>query len=518
MLPVVLANTKPMTRREIAGLVREIERYHQSGGSLSRAEAEQLEFLQDEFREELQALRQQPAGKPSDLQKVVKHRWIDPWLPDAIYANGRNLLFIEHDPLRIYWDPVFKRNRLWASADTLSGQERVFEDTNGFVMWGTVGEHFGFVTDVRDTKEWGSRAYPGRRNMSREGLGFAQTSGDHLYHDETVASLVYLWKYFTLQFGKDSNRWGPGFHGQLGLSDRATSYDLLKFQVTATRIKFTSMLAWLQHYTPDYFYGDHQEKAMAAHRLEFAPVRQLDIGLYETVIFAGRRFEPAYMNPFMFFRSAEHYLGDRDNVAMGLDFELKIFPKTKLYGELFIDDVTTGKLGTGFYGNKYAYLLGATFVDPFLMPDMTVRVEYTRIRPYTYTHKVDLTAYRHFSTNLGHWSGPNSDDLFVQLEHQHSRRLRLAVAFESRRHGANPPGENIGGDIFHDHSYPQDPDYVDFLAGIRERSNSIFLSASYELVRNGFARIFYLYNHGESAERDFPGKRAEVALCFSLNY
>ncbi len=517
VLPVLLAGTKPMTRSEIAQHLATISQFYQQGGKLSRAEVEQLEFLHGEFREELERLQAKTADRTSELSRIIRHRWIDPWLPNLIYANGRNFFSIASGPLRAHWDPIFLRQRAYAKADTLDSQERVFTDANGFVLWGTLGDHLGFITDVRDTKEWGTRLYPFGINYSAEGWGFAQGSGNHTYHDETVASAVYQWKYLTLQFGKDSNRWGPGHYGQLGLADHATSYDLAKLQVTSARFKFTSMVGWLQHYGENFFYGNHQEKALAAHRLEFAPIKQLDIGLYETIIYAGRRLEPAYLNPVMFYRAADHYLGERDNAAMGLDWELKVIPKTKLYGELFIDDLTTGKLGTGFYGNKYAYLLGVFRADLFGLANLDACLEYARIRPYVYTHDRNIS-YQHYTTGIGHWSGPNSDVVFLEARYQYSRRLRVSASWESRRHGANPPGKNVGGDIGLPYSFPHDPEYVEFLAGIREQIHPFSLSAEYELIRNGFVHLYYSYNRGETAGVDYPGKRSELGVFLSLNY
>ncbi len=521
VLPDVLAGTKPMTRLEIASLLTELITYQQSGGRLSTTDAERLRFLSHEFMEEIEQLGFSSAPYTSDPARLVTAKPFRAWLPDFVYGNGRNLFAFASDPVKVYWDPIFYRSGLYANADTLSSREQVFEDGNGFVMWGTLGNRVGFLTDIRDTREWGTRTYPGKKNTTREGLGFVRGAGDHIYHDETIASVVYHHKYLTLQFGKDVNRWGPGYSGQLALSDRATSYDLFKVQVAGKKIKFTALYGLLQHYNGNFFRDGHQEKSLAAHRLEFSPLRFLDIGLHEIVLFAGRRIEPSYLNPVMFYRSAEHYLGDRDNVTMGLDFEVKGLYRTKLYGELFIDDITTSRLGTGFYGNKYAYLLGLYHVDVLGVDNLDFRLEYARVRPYTYTHKNDLTAYRHYSTGLGHWIGPNADDIFVQLSYQYSRRLGIKLHYEKTRHGANPPGMNYGGDLFRSHLTSRDPEYVDFLQGILDKTRSFAALLSYEFFRNGFLKIQYRHFYGTRTWQqtlDFPGRRNEVVVMLSLNY
>jgi hypothetical protein len=518
LLDFPLLNTKPFTRTEIVSHLVSLENKYEF---LDRVEREQLEFLRFEFREEFQRLGQS-SDYDSRWNKLVRQNRIDPWLPDQLYLNGRNLFSYSSGPLKLYWDPVIARNRLYADADTLADSERVFEDTNGFVLWGSIGNHLGFYTDVRDTKEWGTRDYLHSRNTSRDGWGFVQEGDDHLYHDETVAYLVYSWKYFNVQFGKDKNKWGPGYRGQLALSDQATSYDQIKFQFNSKRIKFTSLVGILKHYNPDFFYGNPQEKMMAAHRLEFAPFNSLAIGLYETILYADRKFEPGYINPVMFYRSAEHYLGDRDNATMGIDAVLRVIPKTKIYADFFIDDMQTKKLGSGFYGNKYAWQVGGYHVDLFGLPQLDARLEYTRVRPYMYSHKFDLTGYRHFTTNLGHWVGPNADDFFAELAWRYSRRMLAKLQYEEIRHGANSEETNVGGSIYQPHVYPDDPQIVELLDGVREETKMFGFLFQYEVIRNGFVKLAFYKYHGESGWDDlgdkYPGDRTEAVISLSVNY
>ncbi len=514
LLSFVLNGTKPMTRDEIAGLLKSA---YENRQKLNRVENEQLQFLLGEFREELADIY---TRRETTRGRVTGSKWIGPVIPELLYANGRNLFSVASGPLRFYWDPILFRKRLYANADTLSGAERVFEDSNGFVLWGTIGDNIGFYTNVRDTREWGTRVYPGRENLTVERLGFVQGGGDQIYHDETRAYVVLNREYFYFQFGKDKNIWGPGYRGQLGLSDWATSYDFAKLQVTARRFKFTGLWGVLQHYDTNFFVDNHEEKYIAAHRFEFAPFDFMELGVYETLIYSGRKFEPAYLNPVMFYRSAEHYLGDRDNATMGLDVELKLVPNTKIYGELFIDDLTTGRIGTGFYGNKFAFLAGGYYVDAAGIRNLDVRLEYARVRPYTYSHKFELNSYRHYTTTLGHRIGPNADDLYLELGYRYSRRLKIFSYFEALRHGANMDSVNYGGSMFTPHGF-RDSETVHFLDGILKKTKSTGVNISYELAREFFIKLQYNYFWCRSAaaeKRNYPGKRSEFWMQFSLNY
>ncbi len=515
-LPVVLAGTRPLTRLQVAGYLRQLD---PKRSALTRTDCQMLDFLRNEFYSELDLA---PAEN-TRASILVRTGMIDSWLPDFFYANGRNMVTLDSRPLKMFWDPIVYLGRKWISTDTLASRAAHRQSTFGFVMWGTVGKFIGFITNVRDTKESGSFEYPPRKNMTLERLGFVQANGDHIYHDETTASVVLDRGFFTLQFGKDFNRWGPGFRGQLALSDYATSYDQFKFQARGRHWIFTSMVAFLKHYSDGYFEGEHAGKMLAGHRIEFSPLKFIDIGLHETVVYAGRQFEPGYLNPVMFFRSAEHYLGDRDNAALGLDAEFKVRPGTKLYGELFVDDVTTTKLGTGFYGNKYAVTGGGFFTNLLGLENLDLRLEYTRIRPYVYSHKFEKTGYRHFTTTLGHRLGPNAENVFAGLVYRPSRRWRFECSADRTRHGRNPVDGNVGGNMFVPRDATRDAEYVDFLAGDREAFLTGTVSLRYEYIRNGFVGLNYSRVLGDYTGRPGAGghdrfEAEDLLFRISMNY
>ncbi len=507
LIEYALIRTAPLTRLEIAHYLVQIPEH-----SLNRVESQQLLYLKAEFAEEL---RHHPAFKPAPetaLDILVKKKWLE-WLPDELYANGRNFLALESGSLHLYLDPIIIRNRIFAKADTITKTEKVFENCNGIAIWGTIGKHLGFVTNIRDSREWGTRQYPGVVNFSREGLGFAQGGPDYLEHDETVAYLVANWSRLTLQFGKDKNQWGPGRFGQLAMSTCPTSYDQIKLQYATDRLRFTFLLAQLQHYNDyTYFYGARKSKLLASHRLEIAPFSRFTFSFYETMIHAGNNVEWAYLNPVMFFRSADHYLGDRDNAGMGGDFTARMPLSSRIYGEVFIDDISTRKLGSGFYANRYAWLIGIDKADLFGLQNLDLCVEYTRIRPFTYSHERD-TDYRHFTTNLGHWLGPNSDLIAMKMSYQVSQPLMVHLTFGSLRHGNNPENTNVGGDILQPWGINGEPINVEFLEGVLKKKSFFECMLNYEPLRNFKLRADYTYVQDAIAEVN----RNEFTLSFSIN-
>ena len=510
-----LSQTRPMTRLAFARILLPLQA---DAPGLGRADREALIFLRREFQEEFIRLGDDISPAGTGWNRLTRHPLIDPWAPDILYADGRHMLSFTWPDFSFHLDPVIAFDPLWAHADTVNGTEKTYHKMQGLKLWGTAGRHWGFYADVRDNQEWGTRDYPGVVNFTREGLGFVRGNGRQMDYDETSAGVVYQNGILTLQFGKERNRWGPGVGGQLMISARATSYDQLKMELGVKHLRFTSLWAVLQHYQDDYFMGNHQEKYLAAHRLEVAPWRFLTIGLHEAVFFAQRKFEPAYVLPVMFFRSAEHYLGDRDNAAMGLDVSLYPGKRIKAYGELLIDDISTGRLGTDFYGNKYAWLLGLYHADVLGVAGLDVRGEYARIRPFTYTH-YGVTNFQQYSTNLGHRYGPNSEGWLAQLTWRPAFLWQMQATWERTRHGANAPGSNAGGSLYEPWNYLTNSEHVAFLGGDLQSASALTLSVRCEVIRNGTIHFYYRHADAEWAGRapGYPGRRNEFGLRLGLN-
>ncbi|GAG91498.1 unnamed protein product, partial [marine sediment metagenome] len=199
-----------------------------------------------------------------------------------------------------------------------------------------------------------------------------------------------------------------------------------------------------------------------------------------------------YLNPVMFLTGGEHTNGDHDNATMGMDFRLFVRRGLSIYGELLIDDITTTKLGTDWYGNKLAYQLGIFHVEPFGLRDVDSRVEYSRVDPWVYTHRFPINTYTHYGDVLGYQSGPNSDELFFEIRKRFSRRFHTALSWSKRRHGANTEEKKVGGDPLEGfiQGYSKKARFLD---GELEKTNAFGIDMSYELLWELFVRIGYTY-------------------------
>ena len=196
-----LLSTRPLTRQYMAKMIVDVA----NDARLAAWEKESVDFLLFEWREEVEALGRNDLGMRIAAQAVFNRRRLQ-WLPDFLYRNARNLFSLQSRGAHVYVDPVFYHDWTFNDTDTLSRQDRVYQSTTGFTVWGTLGSRLGFFLDARDTREWGTRDYPRGARLTWERFGHAAGYGTHVYHDETIAYLLLNLPYVEVELGKNNNR------------------------------------------------------------------------------------------------------------------------------------------------------------------------------------------------------------------------------------------------------------------------------------------------------------------------
>ncbi len=500
LLNGVFNNTRPFTRREMAKYVQEMwEQYRKRPQEFTRVDVEQLRYLTLEFKEELKDLP--PENNLREWHprlyswfRYPPFRYFRKW----IYTNQRNFLSLQHGEFSLYGDPILNMSSE-QRVDAEKGRYRLSRISNGILFRGHLGKYFGFYFNLTDNhlqdERWKNRRMEDQV-LEESGWAFITIKDNGKFDvDENIAFLTFTHKYFYLLYGREYNQWGVGHRGNLILSTNAQPYDQIKLVIRYWRFKYTHLTAFLQYISPEMRHiiksQPHLSVYWSGNRLELDAGRGIQLGFSEGIIYGNRSLQIGYLHPLSFYKSLEHYYGDRDNGVLSLDFEWRLVPGVKLFGEWFMDDITTGKLGTDFYGNKFAWQGGLMLVNPLHLPDIDFLIEYTRIKPYVYSHSFrDYNKYKHYDTILGHDIGPNSDDWFVRLRKRFSRFLQFSLEYERYRHGSNLPDRNVGGDP--DRPFRNgDSREAPFLDGIRNTQTSYGGGVQYELVRNLMADFHY---------------------------
>jgi hypothetical protein len=125
-------------------------------------------------------------------------------------------------------------------------------------------------------------------------------------------------------------------------------------------------------------------------------------------------------------------------------------------------------------------------------------LEYIKIDPYVYSHRFgNITEFKHYDSHLGSFLEPNSDMIYAKNQIFLLNNLELQTEFEYIRHGANPPGINIGGSVDTPHQ-DGDPENVPFLSGIREYTSRFFLTVKWNFFHR--SQLFFTYMREKQTE------------------
>ena len=324
-------------------------------------------------------------------------------------------------------------------------------------------------------------------------IAYSKTTGspDPTYDFLSTTGIVgYRDRFVELRAGRDRNRWGFA-RGATLLSDYASEYDHVQARLDVGPLSVQALYArFLDPRARGRSDGDGvvDQRYGVFHRATVRLGRGVELEAFETVIFGDRDsdnrngFEPAYLVPFGLYRAVERDLGSPDNVLLGGGGAWTIRPGVRLYAQAMIDELTARRFSEDAWTNKWAFVLGAQVSDPTVpllgqIRDTDLRLEYARVRPYTYSHRDSVTAAVHYGDVLGHPAGPNASDLSVWLAHRPHPDVEVSLDAAYTVRGRNTDALNYGGD-------PQRP-YTDrapepnpTLQGVRQRRGVLDLRAS----------------------------------------
>jgi len=232
-----------------------------------------------------------------------------------------------------------------------------------------------------------------------------------------------------LQIGREDITLGYGYGSKLLLSGDNPTMDFFKFNFDYGMITFSSLHAS----TTGYFSFDREErytKYFAYNHLKLKFDNLFDIGIGETMVYSGRGIELGYLTPLAFYKFIEMNIQDRDNGNLYFDLQTKFVKNLELQATFLLDENILSNLSDlEKFTNKTAYQVGAFWYQPFSVSDLSLILEYTKIRPYVYTHYDIKNNYTAFDKNLGHRIGPNADELMLKSAYNFNEWLRIILEY-----------------------------------------------------------------------------------------
>ena len=295
------------------------------------------------------------------------------------------------------------------------------------------------------------------------GRGIAKRFKDNSY-DYPVAEAYLSYTpadFLNVQFGHGKNFIGDGYRSLLQ-SDVASPYPFLKLNATFWKIKYTSTWMWLKDVRPEVVVDDaFLTKYMANHYLSWNVSKRLNIGLFESVMWAdsnGRGFDVNYLNPIIFFRAIEFQTGQgAGNAILGLTSKYKWNNKVNLYGQFILDEFSLAdvKAGEKSWKNKFGYQLGAKYFNAFNVDNLLLQAEYNQVRPYTYSHNTQILNYGHFNQPMAHLWGANFREFVLIGRYNYKRWFgdaKMIIGQRGLDFNTEADSESYGGDIYRNYN------------------------------------------------------------------
>ncbi|MBP9583191.1 MAG: hypothetical protein KBE38_13605 [Ignavibacterium sp.] len=400
----------------------------------------------------------------------------------------------------------------------------------GFRIRGTVFNHLGYnFTAIKG-------GVSGNKNFAEIIDPRLLTNFKWIENSENIGNYDYAYgylKYYTepykdmnvsVQLGREDVTLGYGYGSKLILSGDNPTMDFIKFNFDYGIISYTSFHASTTGYfsfTPEQRYT----KYFAHNHLKLKFDNLFDIGIGETMIYSGRGIELGYLSPIGFYKFIEMEIQDRDNGNLYFDLQTKFVKNLELQATFLLDENILSNLGDlEKFTNKTAYQLGAFWYQPLNINDLSLILEYTRIRPYVYTHFDLKNNYTVFGANLGHRIGPNADELMIRTNYNFSEWIRGTIEYRYQRKGNNVYADdgtlikNVGGDIALTHGYVLPTDRAYFLDGERVNTNFFSVGFRVEPIRDFIFDISYNINNSANTTKNSSYKISYALLRFTLEY
>ena len=412
--------------------------------------------------------------------------------PAAFYEVNTKDFFFAVNPVFHYYVGKEKDN-----------DEHIFLNTRGVVLRGRIADKIGFAAYISDNQErdplYVQQWEKERQAVPGEGFYKEFKTTGYDYFDARGYVTTNIARFIDLAFGYDKHFIGNGYRS-LFLSDFSNSALFFKINTRIWKINYQNLFMELQ--SAERLGADVliPKKYAAMHHLDMGITKWLNIGLFEGVVF-GREdhFEFSYLNPVIFYRSIEQQNGSYDNAVAGLDAKANVAHKFQFYGQLLLDEfkLSEVKAGNGWWGNKFAYQLGAKYIDAFSIKNLDLQIESNRVRPFTYSHRDSIANYTHYNQPMAHPLGANFQELIGIVRYQPAPKWFIHAKAIYYMQGKDTGNVSYGSNIFLPNVAPyRTSEYGYYVgSGVKNKIGYASFLLSYEWKPNLFFEVNAVYRN-----------------------
>ena len=316
--------------------------------------------------------------------------------------------------------------------------------------------------------------------------------GTYSPYPDLVNDKADVWKFRVLQnwtsliaLGKDDiyfqgglsrSSYGPFYDNGVVVGPQAPRAGHFSFVFLEPKYSFEMLFQTIVA-TDYYLYDWYPAKYNIVHTLNFRPIKNIEFGLVQSLIF-GERIELLYLVPFSYLFGSQAITGFYDNAFIGLNFRWRLVDTFLVNGQVYVDDFSVNGLLDGKPDFKAAGEIGVSWSPSGIISK--IDFDYTAVMPYTYTHwpvpsnlryngheNDDQTRpprgkespfapnfydYTHMGRNIGPDLEPNSDRISLRSNWKAFRNFDINLSAYLIRHANASDNKPLLAPDYHDGS------------------------------------------------------------------
>jgi hypothetical protein len=535
------SNVKPFERKAIVALTDSILK--EGNVSLTERDWQTIDYLREDSWEWTKDFISTDSARSSKLSRLDPGNRIR--LFKGRTSNGQRRFWQHPADFYSYHDKDFDLHLNFTTNNFIGSDKNVdsplWLTSRGVEIRGMINEKLGFYTYISDNQGVFPKYvtdYAAMYNFPGEGLvkGILKEKGTDYYKGvDYFSGRGYITfkplKSINVKFGHDVNVFGSGFRSLL-LSDNSSPYLFLRVDTQLGRFHYTNLWTSMINNQEGSSKDRLSAKKFAAiHHLSVNLTDRINIGVFEAEVFSrdstSGGYDLNYLNPIIFYRYVESYIGSEDNAMLGFDFKWLLGKKGSIYSQFVLDEFLTKHMfnGDGSWTNKYSFQLGGKYVDAFGIPNLDLQLEHNIVRPYIYSHKDGGRNYVHYNQSLAHPLGANFKELLGIVRYKVTPRLSVYGTQMWARQGKDQLGSttNYGGNPLLDYDtrtavIPGDRDLGHKIGqGWLAKTSYTDLRLSYSLAHNLFLDARYLHRNLKSRDVNVADKSRIFSFAIRYN-
>jgi len=252
-----------------------------------------------------------------------------------------------------------------------------------------------------------------------------------------------------MRIGRITHEWGStSFGGSLAFNQMARPFLAVEGEFFPVPwLGISSLTGVLEYFNNEDIYVSPRtnQNAFSITMLQFRYKNYFFFDFIDAVIWP-KRFELGYISPVTNNFFYQNNIGKFDNMAITLNLKIQYPGLGNIWFSFFVDEMNLTVDLLTLDRQMFAMQGGINISVPFL-PFTSLKLSYTKINPYTYTHHRnylpwygDLRMEKSYSNNgvcLGYYLPPNSDEILARFQTMPSKNVTAHLQYQMIRHGAD---------------------------------------------------------------------------------